>query len=72
MTKTSIAFKFIEFNPRRKARGVEACRVEVTEDGEAFWLWMSKADIGRNMMEFGSDAELHKAWDAYEPAVKEA
>lgn len=57
-------FKFVEFNPRRKARGAEACRVEVTDEHGTYWLWMSKSDIGRNMMEHGADDELQKAWEA--------
>ena len=29
-----VTFKFVEFNPRRHSRCVEAARVEVLEDGE--------------------------------------
>jgi len=54
-------FKFIEINPRRKARGIEAARVEV--DGE--WMWMSKYDIEANMRDFGQHPELLKALESY-------
>jgi hypothetical protein len=54
-------FKFVEFNHRRKLRGVEAARVEV--DGE--WLWMSKRDIKLNIRDFGPHPELLKALEAY-------
>ena len=57
------AFKFIEFNPRRKARGAEAARVEV--DGE--WMWMSNNDIERNIRDFGPHPELLKARESYNP-----
>ena len=57
----SVEFKFIEFNPRRKARGAEAARVEV--DGE--WMWMSKQDIKFNIREFGQHPELLKALESY-------
>jgi len=56
-------FRFIEFNPRRKARGVEAARVAVSNDGE--WLWMSVKDIRNNIREFGDHPELQKALAAY-------
>lgn len=58
-------FKFIEYNPRRYARGAEAARVAVIEDGDEQWLWMSKADIAKNMMTFGRHPELVKAHEAY-------
>jgi hypothetical protein len=54
-------FKFIEFNPRRNARGVEAARVEV-DNG---WLWMSKNDIVANIKNFGAHPELLKALANY-------
>ena len=57
-------FQFIEFNSRRKARGVEAARVAC--DGE--WLWMSKRDIKMNIREFGPNPELLKALDSYKQA----
>lgn len=58
-------FKFIEFNKRRKMRGVEAARVEVSENGDSDWIWMSKRDISKNMMIFGKHPELVKAYEAY-------
>ena len=55
-------FVFVEFNPRRKSRGVEAARVSV--DGD--WLWMSKRDIQNNIKEFGPHPELLKALSQYQ------
>jgi len=65
MTHPIVAFKFIEFNSRRAARGVEAARVAyIDETGEQL-LWMSKRDIAKNMMVFGKEPELIKAYEAY-------
>ena len=59
-------FKFVEFNARRAMRGAEAVRVLATyEDGTDDLLWMSKSDIGRNIIAFGRDPALVQAWDAY-------
>ena len=58
-------FRFIEFNSRRKARGVEAARVEVNIDGDIGWLWMSKKDVQANIDEFGGCEGLRKALAAY-------
>lgn len=60
-----ISFRFIEFNPRRNARGVEAARVEVNYDGDIGWLWMSKEDVQANIDEFGECEGLRTALDAY-------
>ena len=59
--------KFYDFNPRRLARGAEACRFEIVdEDGGNELLWMSKSDIRRNMMAFPhAKDELQKGLDAY-------
>jgi hypothetical protein len=56
-------FVFVEFNPRRKMRGVEAARVQVDDDGG--WLWMSKLDLQRNIDDFGPHPELLKAMEHY-------
>ena len=62
-------FKFVEFNARRAMRGAEAVRVLATyEDGTEDLLWMSKSDIGRNMMAYGRHPELVKAHEAYKAA----
>lgn len=58
-------FRFIEFNERRAARGADAARVAVIQDGEEVWLWMSKIDIAKNMMTFGRHPELVKAIQSY-------
>jgi hypothetical protein len=64
-----ITFKFDCFNERRAMRGAEAASLVVDDkddpDGPCM-LWMSKADVGRNMMAFGRDPALVQAWDAYE------
>ena len=62
---TSPQFKFIEFNQRRAIRGADAARVAVIENGQETWLWMSKLDISKNMMQFGRCSELTKAFQAY-------
>ena len=66
-------FKFIEFNPRRAARGAEAARVlAIDENGIEDLLWMSKRDIAKNMMAFGRCDELTKAHQAYLGTPKSA
>lgn len=65
-----VTFKLIEFNTRRKSRGVEAARVEVLEDGvSAGWLWMSAKDLRANLLEFGESDELRKALECYRKGV---
>lgn len=60
------AFKFVGFNPRRRARGAEAAQVEVDYgDGKKEWLWMSRDDIMENIESFGGSPELQKALAAY-------
>lgn len=64
-----IQFKFDCFNPRRAMRGAEAASLYVDDPDEAdgpCLLWMSKADVGRNMMAFGRQPALVQAWEAYE------
>ena len=61
----NMEFKFVEFNPRRAMRGADAARVAVILEGNEDWLWMSKRDIAKNMMEFGRHPELTKAYEAY-------
>lgn len=60
-----LSFRFIEWNETRAFRGAPAARVAVIEDGAEHWLWMNKADIGRNMMTFGRHPELVKALSEY-------
>jgi hypothetical protein len=60
------SFRFVEFNPRRVARGAEGARVEVSwPDGSVELLWMSKRDVAKNVMAHGRDPELMKAHAAY-------
>lgn len=45
-----MTFKLLEYNLRREARGVEAARVGIYEDGKLVeTLWMSKKDAKREM-----------------------
>lgn len=65
-------FEFVEFNHRRATRGADAARVRAFDADGQDLLWMSKVDIGRNMMAFGRHPELVKAYEAYSPTSKEA
>ena len=65
-------FQLIEFNHRRWQRGAEAARVEIREDGESAWLWMSERDVRANIREFGPHPELQRALDAYTAAPGKA
>lgn len=61
-------FRFENFNPRRKARRVEAARVEVaysSDEDDKESLWMSARDIRNNLKTFGENPELRKALAAY-------
>jgi hypothetical protein len=63
---TAPKFELHRYNPRRKARGVEAAEMKVTwPDGEVEYLWMSEADIRANIKEFGPSAGLGRAVGAY-------
>ena len=66
---TTISFKFDCFNSRRAMRGAEAASLVVHDpadpEGDCM-LWMSKSDVGRNIMAFGRDPALVQAWEAYE------
>lgn len=65
-TRYAPIFHLLEFNPRRYARGAEAARVNVYYGrGDADLLWMSAADIRRNMMLHGKHPELVKALECY-------
>lgn len=68
MNDSGPKYQFEEFNHRRAMRGAPAARVRVNdpEDEEGtYLLWMSKADIGRNIMEFGRHHAFVEAWEAY-------
>lgn len=58
-------FRLIEFHVLRAARGADAARVAVIENGVEDWLWMSKRDVDLNIKEFGPHPELVKARLAY-------
>lgn len=57
------SFVFLEFNNRRKSRGAEAARVQISDNG--YWLWMSKRDLQLNIKDFGPHPELLKALEQY-------
>lgn len=57
----SFAWKFIEFNSRRAARGVGAARMEYGGS----WFWCSLQDLKKNVRDFGSHPELLRAIEAY-------
>ncbi|MDO0945949.1 hypothetical protein [Chromohalobacter israelensis] len=60
------SFRFVEYNPRRAARGAEAVRVEVDYGhGDIDFLWMSPQDIRKNMMAYGRQDGLIKSLEAY-------
>jgi hypothetical protein len=64
-------FKFLEFNPIRHSRGAPAARVEVWENDRGVisacdWLWMTKSDIKKNILEWGEDPGLLEALSHYE------
>tara|TARA_B100000700_G_scaffold329857_1_gene453269 strand:+ start:1818 stop:2009 length:192 start_codon:yes stop_codon:yes gene_type:complete len=58
---------FSEFNLVRNARGADAARFDIVDDeGESYWLWMSKTDIKRNIKAFPEcKAELQKGLNRY-------
>jgi hypothetical protein len=65
-TKEIPLFTLVRFNPRRAQRGAEAAEVEVTwPDGETETLWMSRKDLRDNAKEYGSQAGITAALDAY-------
>lgn len=58
---------FIEFNVVRNARMADAARFDIVDDeGESYWLWMSKIDIKRNIKIYPEcKAELEKGLSRY-------
>lgn len=70
-TATLPHFRFVEYNPRRAARGAEAARIEVTYgEGDVDFLWMTPLDIHRNLKRFGQSKGLEQALKVYEEAQK--
>ena len=66
-------FSLLRFNPRRSQRGAGAAEVECTwADGEMETLWMSEKDIRKNIREFGEQAGLREALEAYTNAGSDA
>ncbi len=73
VSEARITFTFDRFNERRAMRGAEAASLVVNDPDDPegpCMLWMSKADVGRNMMSFGRDPALVQAWEAYETFEK--
>jgi hypothetical protein len=54
-------FRFLEFNQRRAARSARAARVEVNGN----LVWMSLADLKKNVEIFGPLAAFTQAIEAY-------
>jgi hypothetical protein len=54
-------FRFVEFNPRRAARGAPAARIDFGGD----WAWMSLLDLRRNIKIYGRLAAFTQAIEAY-------
>lgn len=64
-------FRFYEYNPRRKARGAEAVRIEVQHDTNfAELLWMSRRDLVLNIKEFGEAPALMLGLECYSQNVQ--
>lgn len=61
------SFRFEEFNPRRAMRGAPAARIWITPDvgQEEFWVWMSAADLRKNLKTFGEHEGLRAGLVAY-------
>jgi hypothetical protein len=54
-----ISFEIVQVNLRRLQRGAEAVQINMYDDGELVCcLWMSKADIVKNIKEWGQHAAL--------------
>jgi len=66
MQKPVTTFELIEFNHVRDARGKEAAKIRVIEDGEAQgFLWMSEEDLRANIRDVGPSDALSEALRAY-------
>jgi hypothetical protein len=80
----AVQFRLVRYNPRRRARGVEAAEVEVIHppdlditypEGEIVEFqvkerrWMSQSDIRANIREHGEHPELRRALKAYSDNV---
>ncbi len=62
----TVKFELYEYNPRRRARGVQAARLLVTwPDGESQLLWMSEKDIRENIKTHGTCQAMQDALKAY-------
>lgn len=69
----TVKFRFDEYNARRAMRGAPAARVFVDEGDGEDWLWMSKADLEKNIKAFGEHPALVEALQAYGgPTIRKA
>ena len=61
-------FRFIEFNYQRYARGANAARVAIVEDGETLrcLLLDEQARLRQNMMAFGRHPELEEGQSCFQ------
>lgn len=59
-------FELLEFNHVRYARGKEAAKIRIIENGHPQgFLWMSAEDLQNNLRDFGADEVLIKALRHY-------
>ncbi|MBK3919907.1 MULTISPECIES: hypothetical protein [Stutzerimonas] len=64
--KPVTTFELIEFNHVRDARGKEAAKIRVIENGESQgFLWMSAEDLRANIRDLGPSDALSEALRAY-------
>ena len=60
--KPVTTFELIEFNHVRDARGKEAAKIRVIENGESQgFLWMSAEDLRANIRDLGPSDALSEA-----------
>ena len=62
---TSVNFRLIRYNARRKMRREPAVEFLVCDGEEKYTLWMNVADIKRNILEFGAHEDLLRGVKCY-------
>jgi hypothetical protein len=68
-TEPDPTFRLRRFNPRRTVRGCADVLV-MWADGTRDQLWMTLEDVKANIVEFGRDAGLVNALEAYKAGVE--
>lgn len=59
-------FNFVEYNPRRRMRGVGAARFQILVGGKPdTWIWCDESDIKQNIKDWGSNDAFTKALEHY-------